>query len=48
MDYEVVTPPEKYCTDNGAMIAWNGVEKWKIGVDIVPPVKFDSVIFQPK
>lgn len=25
--YELVVPPPKLCTDNGIMIAWNGLEK---------------------
>lgn len=25
--YQLVRPPPKLCTDNGVMIAWNGVEK---------------------
>ena len=25
----VVFPPPKYCTDNGVMIAWNGLEKYR-------------------
>ncbi len=28
---ELVAPPPKYCTDNGVMIAWNGVEKMRRG-----------------
>ena len=27
-DCQLVVPPLRYCTDNGVMIAWNGVEKW--------------------
>lgn len=27
--YKVVRPPPKHCTDNGAMIAWNGIERYK-------------------
>ncbi|XP_050302013.1 tRNA N6-adenosine threonylcarbamoyltransferase, mitochondrial [Anthonomus grandis grandis] len=27
--YQLVRPPPKLCTDNGIMIAWNGVERWK-------------------
>ncbi len=23
----LAAPPARYCTDNGAMVAWNGVEK---------------------
>ncbi|RUS90970.1 hypothetical protein EGW08_001274 [Elysia chlorotica] len=26
-DYRLVCPPQKLCTDNGIMIAWNGMEK---------------------
>ncbi|XP_046613400.1 probable tRNA N6-adenosine threonylcarbamoyltransferase, mitochondrial [Neodiprion virginianus] len=28
MGYRFVRPPPKLCTDNGIMIAWNGVERW--------------------
>ena len=28
-NYEIITPPLKLCTDNGAMIAWAGIEKYK-------------------
>ena len=31
-----VFPPPKYCTDNGVMIAWNGVEKWQKNKDVIP------------
>lgn len=27
LDYKLVRPPAKLCTDNGVMIAWNGVER---------------------
>uniref|UniRef100_A0A336MN16 N(6)-L-threonylcarbamoyladenine synthase n=1 Tax=Culicoides sonorensis TaxID=179676 RepID=A0A336MN16_CULSO len=33
-DYKVVRPRRKLCTDNGVMIAWNGVEKFKQGIDV--------------
>ena len=29
MGVRVVFPPPKYCTDNGVMIAWNGLEKYR-------------------
>jgi len=32
MDYKMLRPPPKLCTDNGVMIAWNGVEKLKSGI----------------
>jgi N6-L-threonylcarbamoyladenine synthase len=28
-DVRIVCPPPKYCTDNGVMIAWNGLEKYR-------------------
>ena len=33
----LVAPEPKYCTDNGLMIAWNGLEKWRKNLDIVRP-----------
>ena len=35
LSYEVVCPPPSLCTDNGVMIAWNGVEKWRRGTGIL-------------
>ncbi|KAK7066703.1 putative tRNA N6-adenosine threonylcarbamoyltransferase, mitochondrial [Halocaridina rubra] len=29
MGYTLFCPPPKLCTDNGIMIAWNGIERWK-------------------
>ncbi|XP_072940759.1 tRNA N6-adenosine threonylcarbamoyltransferase, mitochondrial-like [Epargyreus clarus] len=34
-DYKIYRPSPKLCTDNGAMIAWNGLEKWNRDIDIV-------------
>ncbi|XP_023932712.1 probable tRNA N6-adenosine threonylcarbamoyltransferase, mitochondrial [Lingula anatina] len=42
----VVCPPPRLCTDNGVMIAWNGVEKFSRGLGVVSD--FESVRFQPK
>lgn len=39
--YVTVRPLKKHCTDNGVMIAWNGVEKFAVGQDIV--FDYDSV-----
>ncbi|KAI4465172.1 trna n6-adenosine threonylcarbamoyltransferase [Holotrichia oblita] len=34
LGYEFARPPPKLCTDNGVMIAWNGIEKWNTNIDI--------------
>jgi len=28
LGYKLFAPPPRLCTDNGVMIAWNGVERW--------------------
>ncbi|XP_037875032.1 tRNA N6-adenosine threonylcarbamoyltransferase, mitochondrial isoform X1 [Bombyx mori] len=33
--YNVYRPSMKLCTDNGIMIAWNGLEKWRKNLDIM-------------
>jgi len=38
---EVIAPPIKLCTDNAAMIAWAGLEKFRLGM-------FDDLNFKPK
>lgn len=48
MNYRVICPEKELCTDNGVMIAWNGVEKWKEGIDIIPPSQLDRVDIEPK
>ncbi|XP_049583743.1 tRNA N6-adenosine threonylcarbamoyltransferase, mitochondrial isoform X3 [Syngnathus scovelli] len=42
----LLCPPAKFCTDNGVMIAWNGVERLKEGKGILPPDA--DVSYQPK
>ena len=32
---EAVYPHRRLCTDNGVMIAWNGVERWREGKGVV-------------
>ncbi|KAM3862159.1 tRNA N6-adenosine threonylcarbamoyltransferase, mitochondrial [Diretmus argenteus] len=32
----LLCPPAKFCTDNGVMIAWNGVERLREGTGILP------------
>ncbi|VVC96454.1 unnamed protein product [Leptidea sinapis] len=34
MNYKIYRPTPKLCMDNGIMIAWNGVEKWRRSLDI--------------
>lgn len=43
MDYSAVRPTKKLCTDNGIMIAWNGVEKFKQNKDIISPQHVDDI-----
>ena len=33
----LVTPPAKWCTDNGVMVAWAGVERLALGLAEEPP-----------
>ncbi|XP_076061986.1 threonyl-carbamoyl synthesis 4 [Oratosquilla oratoria] len=35
LGYNLIVPPPKLCTDNGVMIAWNGMEKWKANTGIL-------------
>ena len=46
MGYTLVCPPPKLCTDNGIMIAWNGVERWKAGLGIAESI--DAVDMEPR
>ncbi|XP_017777741.1 PREDICTED: probable tRNA N6-adenosine threonylcarbamoyltransferase, mitochondrial isoform X2 [Nicrophorus vespilloides] len=39
--YRLVRPPPKLCTDNGVMIAWNGIERWRKNLGVMKD--FDSV-----
>ncbi|XP_037645857.1 probable tRNA N6-adenosine threonylcarbamoyltransferase, mitochondrial [Sebastes umbrosus] len=42
----LLCPPAKFCTDNGVMIAWNGVERLREGKGILPPNV--DVRYEPK
>nr|XP_046259978.1 probable tRNA N6-adenosine threonylcarbamoyltransferase, mitochondrial isoform X2 [Scatophagus argus] len=42
----LLCPPAKFCTDNGVMIAWNGVERLREGKGILPPNV--DVHYEPK
>lgn len=43
--WRLVYPPPKYCTDNGAMIAWAGIERLRAG--LAPPPA-DALAFAPR
>ncbi|KAJ9573959.1 hypothetical protein L9F63_008649, partial [Diploptera punctata] len=46
MEYSLAVPPPHLCTDNGVMIAWNGMERWKAQCGIT--LDLDSVDIEPK
>ncbi|XP_034186912.1 threonyl-carbamoyl synthesis 4 [Osmia lignaria lignaria] len=49
LGYKFIRTPPKLCTDNGIMIAWNGVEKWITGTDIITdPCEIEKVEIEPK
>lgn len=33
--YTCIRPPSHLCTDNGLMIAWNGLERWRINEGVL-------------
>ncbi|XP_052004785.1 tRNA N6-adenosine threonylcarbamoyltransferase, mitochondrial isoform X1 [Xyrauchen texanus] len=43
---QLLCPPSKFCTDNGVMIAWNGIERLKQGKGIVSHTQ--EVHYEPK
>jgi len=43
--WTLIVPPQKYCTDNGAMIAFAGIERWRAA--LVPPLA-DALAFAPR
>ncbi|MDZ7629412.1 MAG: tRNA (adenosine(37)-N6)-threonylcarbamoyltransferase complex transferase subunit TsaD [Parvularculaceae bacterium] len=43
--WRLVVPPAKYCTDNGAMIAWAGIERLRAGLT---PTQEDALAFAPR
>lgn len=48
LGYTAVRPSKKLCTDNGIMIAWNGVEKFNRGKSIYPPNVIDDLDYTHK
>lgn len=43
--WRLVAPPAKYCTDNGAMIAWAGIERLRAGL---APTRMEAISFAPR
>ena len=43
--WSLVVPPSKYCTDNGAMIAWAGAERFAAGL---APGTGEAMAFAPR
>lgn len=43
--WRLIYPPPKYCTDNGAMIAWAGIERLRAGL---APAPEDALAFAPR
>lgn len=48
--YECSRPEPKHCTDNGLMIAWNGVEQWRREGQpaVIDAGRIDTIGTQPK
>ncbi|XP_063070070.1 tRNA N6-adenosine threonylcarbamoyltransferase, mitochondrial isoform X2 [Engraulis encrasicolus] len=42
----LLCPPSKFCTDNGVMIAWNGIERLRAGKGILPYT--EEVRYEPR
>ncbi|KAJ7345540.1 hypothetical protein JRQ81_001490 [Phrynocephalus forsythii] len=42
----LLCPPPRLCTDNGVMIAWNGIEKLRAGLDVLHNV--EDMRYEPK
>jgi len=47
VNYRLVVPPRKYCTDNGVMIAWAGIENFMIGKSIIGPEEAQEMRYHP-
>ena len=46
--YQTFRPEKRHCTDNGVMIAWNGVEKFRHGLDLVAEEDFEQVTVEKR
>ncbi|VVC25144.1 Hypothetical protein CINCED_3A019019 [Cinara cedri] len=48
MGFKLVIPPPNLCTDNGIMVAWNGIEKLNKNLDIFSHDSLDAIDIQSK
>lgn len=42
----LLCPPPRLCTDNGVMIAWNGIERLRAGLGILHDT--EGIRYEPK
>ncbi|XP_027760461.1 probable tRNA N6-adenosine threonylcarbamoyltransferase, mitochondrial isoform X2 [Empidonax traillii] len=45
-DFALLCPPPRLCTDNGVMIAWNGIERLRAGLGVLH--RTDDIRYEPK
>uniref|UniRef100_A0A8D0H5Q5 Gcp-like domain-containing protein n=1 Tax=Sphenodon punctatus TaxID=8508 RepID=A0A8D0H5Q5_SPHPU len=45
-DFTLLCPPPRLCTDNGVMIAWNGIERLCAGLGILHSM--EGIRYEPK
>ncbi|KAM6268450.1 tRNA N6-adenosine threonylcarbamoyltransferase, mitochondrial isoform 1-T1 [Porphyrio hochstetteri] len=45
-DFALLCPPPRLCTDNGIMIAWNGIERLRAGLGVLHST--DGIRYEPK
>lgn len=48
MSFKLIVPPPRLCTDNGPMIAWNGMEKFNENLDIFSHTDLNKIDIQSK
>ncbi|XP_073503944.1 tRNA N6-adenosine threonylcarbamoyltransferase, mitochondrial [Phyllobates terribilis] len=46
LDMSLLCPPPNLCTDNGVMIAWNGIERLRIGAGVFE--NLDDIRYEPR
>lgn len=46
--FTTVRPEKRHCTDNGVMIAWTGVENYRLGLDVVDEEDFQKVTVEKR